>query len=325
MSTQTATEWLAERKLGIGGSDMGDLFQFEPYGCMRRLWYDKRDQAPDYPKEETDAMRRGEELEDIIADRWAREHGTKVFRSVSLINPKHAWARVNIDRRILADERGPGVLEIKTANQFVFAKILKEGLPYPYILQIQHAMMVTGYTWGAFAVLHPDSWRMVSFEVAADTELHAAIIERGEKFWAQVENGPAPDRLEATDRRCQSCPFRLTCQGDNLMKLLEGAQDTAGDIPQDASLSPLVEQIHEAEVVADEATGEVERLKTQLKAALADRPAVDTVGARIYFKPQERRTVDNKGFLKAHPEFKSEIETKFTKTTVFKTLRIFAR
>src|SRR5437773_9144411 len=121
MQAVEKTDWLEERRLGIGASDMSDLFQIEPYGCQRRLWYDKRGTMPDYPPEETLAMQRGSELEKIIAERWAREKHTKVFRvHEAIVHSAYPWARAHIDRRILRDGRGPGILEVKTANQFVF-------------------------------------------------------------------------------------------------------------------------------------------------------------------------------------------------------------
>src|SRR5947207_15926871 len=101
MQAVEKTAWLEERRLGLGGSDMSDLFQIEPYGCQRRLWFDKRNTPPDYPPEATLAMQRGTELEDIIADRWAREKHTKVFRiHEAVTNSAWPWARAHIDRRI---------------------------------------------------------------------------------------------------------------------------------------------------------------------------------------------------------------------------------
>ena len=43
--------WLKERRKGLGGSDVHNLFPDESrYGCPLRLWFDKTDIEPDYKR-----------------------------------------------------------------------------------------------------------------------------------------------------------------------------------------------------------------------------------------------------------------------------------
>jgi putative phage-type endonuclease len=276
--------WLEERRQGIGGSDMSDLFQIEPYGCQRRLWYDKRDQAPDFERETTGAMERGTELEDIIADKYCREIGRKVRRANKpFVSSAWPWIRANIDRVILNDDRGPGVLECKSANLFVYNKFVKEGLLEGYILQLQNELLASGYTWGAWAILHPDSWRMSIFEVLPDAQLQEAIIVRGEEFWKLVENGPSPEKLDVSDHRCQKCQFRLTCHADEIEALVMQDLVPSG-VDIDPSLAPLVSEWNDAWDAEAEAKLNAEAIEDKLKEAIGDREAIDAGIAKVYYK-----------------------------------------
>ena len=69
--------WLDERRKGIGGSDMADLFELpELGGCQRRLWYDKTNTPPDVPRLPLLVMRRGQALEALAAAEYKRKHPT---------------------------------------------------------------------------------------------------------------------------------------------------------------------------------------------------------------------------------------------------------
>ena len=52
-------QFLKERAEILGGSDMVHLLGLEPFGCQRRLCYDKSGIEPDFPEETNADMRRG--------------------------------------------------------------------------------------------------------------------------------------------------------------------------------------------------------------------------------------------------------------------------
>lgn len=218
--TELEAAWLAERKKGIGGSDAGAVFG-EKYGCPRALFLDKTGVEPDYEHSEAtlDIFERGHALEPIIADRFARETGWKVRRMPARVSKEKPWMRVNVDRLIESVDNaepgyeGPGYLEAKTANEHVFLDMLAHGMPEHYVLQSQHGLAVTGWKWGAFAVLEPYTFRFLWFKFKRDEKL-IAVIERVEKaFWKQVQAGEIPAKLEDfNDQRCQSCVYRRGCR-----------------------------------------------------------------------------------------------------------------
>lgn len=280
---------LAERKKGIGGSDVASLWSLG-YGCRRRLFYDKTNVPPDFEREATPAMELGVFLESWFAERYAiAAHRLLTKAGASSIHPKFPELRVNIDR-IIIDELEPdrevGILEIKSVGRAVFYKIKREGLPEDYILQLQHGMLVTGASWGSFAIGSRDSGEFLWWDVNASPEVHASILAEGPKFWAQVENGPIPDALEPDDRRCQQCQWRTTCQGNALVQL-----ERNEDMPQAPELAGLVAEKIERDALYDQALDLCNETDEELKCKLGDRQAVYVGADKVYFRPQAGRTL----------------------------------
>ncbi len=301
-------EWLAERRKGIGGSDIASVFNVG-YGCARRLFYDKRDVPLDFPREETDAMALGTFLEPWFAEKYAKrsDRHIGVLTQGAMVHPSVPELRVNVDRVIFADpgenSPGSGVLEIKSVGRAMFYKIKREGLPEDYILQLQHGMLVTGCTWGSFAIGSRDSGELLWWDVDRSEALHQEILIEGPKFWARVENGPAPDALEPDDRRCQRCEYRVTCQGNALVQL-----DTSGEMPQVESLRPLVEEYQERQRLYAEAEALLEETKEELKTTLGERQAVMVGKHKVYYRPQAPRVLyKGKELLEAYISARNEL------------------
>lgn len=294
----TREQLLADRQTGVGGSDAASVMN-QGYGCRRRLWYEKRGVAPDYPREELPIMRRGRRLERLVMEEYRDTTDRAIYQSKVCRNRDYEFLLVHPDG-ILEDENldhtrrrtDPGVLEIKTMGEWMFRRAKREGLPIDYALQLQWALMVTGYSWGSFAIFHPDSWSLLWFDMERDAELCKVLLREGVAFWGLVENGPEPERLDATDRRCRDCGWRTQCQGERLLEAAK-AEPVDGEVPYDVSLAGLVKEYRQAAEIEAEATELLEGIKNRLKVALGDRQVVDTHGARIYFRatPYKEYTV----------------------------------
>ena len=122
-----------------------------------------------------------------------------------------------------------GVLEVKAVGRGAFYKYRSQGLPEDYVLQLQAGMLASGLSWGSFAIGCRDSGELVHWDVERSEFLCNEIVVEVPRFWESVEfykewDGPVdstmlPPRLEPDDRRCQSCEFRTTCQGNALIQL----------------------------------------------------------------------------------------------------------
>ena len=341
MTEADRAAFLAERRTGIGGSDIQHVFNIEPWGCARLLFYQKRGTDPDRgsASEVTGAMVRGQKLEDLVAEEYAERTGRTVRRLAMLRHQQHPELLVHIDRFIDSTpgtpRAGNGVLECKTAAREVFFKIKREGMPDGYIFQLQHAMGVTDVKWGSFALLWPDGWQVLWWDLEADPKLQESIRVEALKFWALVENGPAPDRLPPEDARCHRCPFSGQCQGAAMEELMRAAG--AGAV-MDRTLGPLVREFLDTHALLDEAKEIHGGVVENLKAAMGDRILVEVPGmGKIHYKAnREWDTVsleavrpdiarafktnwDLTALGKAHPE----LEARFKRVGTTRPLRIY--
>lgn len=277
------TQWLEGRKQYIGGSECASMFN-EGYGCTRRLVYEKRSIPIDYPRTpaEMQTLRRGQDLEEMVAFKFQEETGLRIRRMGTRVSKEEPRAGVNIDRQIIGVSEmqlsdyfprefeagivlGPtGVLECKTANEFVFKQIERDGVPPHYVLQMQHSLAVTGYQWGIFAVLGygPMLWKLLWFPMRRDDALCQSILKRVPKVWAIIENGSLPDPLPQPDKRCSKCEYRKTCMG---ARLQINIADEDKDIPADDSLAELANDYIVARQASEEAAEVVEVIAGEIK------------------------------------------------------------
>lgn len=287
--------WLEERRKGIGGSDVHHLFPEESkYGCTLQLWYDKTGTPPDYRRApaEIRIMERGNLLEDVVADIYMAETGRKVIRKKQpYVSEKYPFARVNIDRRIVAiDGRGPGVLEIKTYNPFTWSSIIgSASLPISVPLQVQHGMMVTGYKWGAYAPWEPAFNNFAPSDFDRDEALIEVMIERESEFWRKVIHRIKPDPLpDFNDKRCKTCQWRMSCRGEEATRLNDQLRDGIKvldtDVPRDESpeLAELLNDYKQADFYVET----LEAIKDRVKEYMGD--------AQVIYSPDAQSVAEYK-------------------------------
>lgn len=311
----------------LGGSDWAGVLSIPPYGCARQLHYEKTGAEPDYPKEVSGAMRRGTALEDIIAGLYSDvEQRSLRKRTRYPKNKVPGWWRGSIDRSIVSngDGRGPGVLEAKSCNRFVFKKMKRDGLPEGYIMQLQHYLALTNCRWGSYAILEPETWEFTTFEAERNNVLLEQMRDAGERFIRSLENGPIPSRLDPGDRRCSSCPWRQTCQGELLKEAADaalGERDDLKVLSEDRDLESLLIEYRELKAIQDEARDRGDDVKTKIRSRMKDleSDAIQIPGGRFYDRVSVRRSIDTKGLRAKHPKIAEEL----TRETTVRSLRVF--
>lgn len=289
MAEVAAVTFAEERLTGIGGSDAASLFNIG-YGCSRRLWYEKTRTEPDFPREESDAMALGKALEPFFVEKYAKETNRSAKRTGDLITRRHLpYLIVHLDAYVCDSKRGVGPLEIKSCGRAAFYKYKREGLPEDYILQLQHAMLVTGCAWGSYGIGCRDTGELLHWDVEPNAEVQDAIKREAAAFWDSVwhphrpsSDADAPQRLFPDDPRCHRCEYRTTCQGENLITIQQ-----AGEYTVDESLSDLVRKRQEFAAIVKEATGLLEDATEELRDKLGDRSMVMAAGHRIQYYTQE--------------------------------------
>lgn len=198
MKPDERAEFLKRRKKGIGGSDVGAILGVDRYRDGLDVYVDKTQEREDF---DSPAMERGRMLEGVVSQMYMMETGRRLKPGKFRRHRKYPFLIGNPDRIIVANGKPPhdtmtdgtGVLELKTANQYVFKQMKAEGLPQSYLLQLQHYMGICGVEWGAFGVLCPDPWAFLCFELAFDEGLFEQVADVLERFWTDnVQRGIAP-------------------------------------------------------------------------------------------------------------------------------------
>ena len=277
-------QFLAERQTGVGGSDAASLFNLG-YGCTRRLWYDKMAAKKDFEFEQTKAIRLGNLMEPFFAQEYAAETGNVVSAERVFVQDAEAHIAVHIDAWVRKTPAPPkGVAEIKSCGRGAWFKYKREGLPEDYILQLQTGMGAAALSWGVFIIGCRDSGEILHWEVNFNPEIYAEIKSAARSFWETLKHKENPiDRLEPDDKRCASCSYRTTCQGEHIS--LAAAGLTAKDgYEMDNSILPLLIERAERSELRKQANDLFEECNEEIKARLGDRKLVCTEqGHRVQY------------------------------------------
>lgn len=170
--------WLAERRKGIGGSDIAKIMGLSKWGSPLSVFLDKKGLLP--PQEDNELMEIGREIEDFIAHMYTKRTGLKVRRcNRALIHKKYDFIRGNIDRLITG--KRDMALECKNANAFR-SKDFDDQIPDDYMLQCQHYMAITDKKLWDMAVLVGGN-QFKYFSIPRDDELIKKMEDTCIDFW----------------------------------------------------------------------------------------------------------------------------------------------
>lgn len=303
-------EFAEGRRKFLGGSDAYALLNQPQYGqgCWTALAFDKLGVEPDFPKEmDEDLLRRGTLLEPIVAAQYMEETGRKVIQAPhdtytaldgtkvrmprARLSKEFPWAGVHVDRTILAAS-GTGVeetgdLEIKSRAEGPYLRVLRTG-PFPGdVLQVQWANLVTGHSWGAFAMVGVfGSLPMKHFDFKRDEQVMDIFKRQGETFAGHVwgKNEVPPPMIAADDARCKICPWRMECRGEQtdaqLARAMKEEKKAKGELVtiQNVELAELLTRRTLADAEIKTAEAALEEYDKKIIALQGDRPKAYVLG-----------------------------------------------
>ena len=278
-------DWLALRKLGIGGSDASVVCGISRYKSPVELWMEKTDQL--HAHEAGEAAYWGTQLETLVRTEFTKRTGIEVeHKGVLLQSEEYPFMLANLDGICEHPDYGTCIFEAKTASAYK-ADEWDDAIPDEYQLQIQHYMAVTGYKAAYIAVLiggNTFRWKLVE----RDEELISMLIELEANFWTHVQMNTPP----AMDGSAASARFLSERFPDSVPKSQITLPDTAADLIQQydtacEQLEVITEQKQEAENRLKELLGENE---------------VGTAGDRIIvWKSVSQERLDSKTLKAEHP------------------------
>jgi len=315
----------AQRQGFIGGTDVQHILGLEPYGCARRLWYQKTGAAPDRAFKITGPIVAGKLMEDGIAEMVAELRPDWKIRRKRATANGHELQRV--DRAIVGQERGPGVLEIKTVSDRAYWDWKRDGVPLGYLMQVQWYMRVLKWSWACVAALNRDTGQLDLYEIEARPDLMAAVAEKVDWFMSHhVDQRVAPAWLEERDGRCESCQWEPTCQTDEWSAVSDqGLVQIDGLAPLVAEYQRAKDLIKRAEKMADvlrtgDESAEDEPHRLGIDALIGvNEQARASADERVLFRVVETQRVDTDALKTKYPDVYVDV----LKRSVSRPLRIF--
>jgi len=218
----TRDEWLEARKVGIGGSDAAAICGLNKWRSPFEVWLDKTNQLK--PQEAGEAAYWGTVMEDVVAQEFSKRTGLKVQRKNAILqHPEYRFMIANLDRVIVANNEGMGILECKTASAYRAKEWDDDKVPQEYIIQVQHYLAVTGYGYAYIAALIGGN-KFIHKRIERDEELIGHLINIEAEFWTRVltKEPPAPDGSNA----CTELIKQLYPEGkDNEIQLPSDAEE----------------------------------------------------------------------------------------------------
>lgn len=262
----TREAWLAERRTGIGGSDAAAVLGISPWATAVTVWLDKTGRAA--PKEETEAMRIGTELEDYVARSYERETGRKVQRFRRTIHKGCLLG--NLDRLVVPDGgkvashqgeiRTDTLLECKTSSREWDGEV-----PAYYQTQVMHYMGLDERLEHAdVACLFLGRKHFETFRVERDEAVIRTMRERLTAWWRKhVEGDEMPPPMNEADCKllwARSNPGKsvaataeVAARVGELRALVEDERRAKEAVA--AARGAVCAFLGDAEVLADPATG----------------------------------------------------------------------
>lgn len=279
-------EWLAERRRGIGGSDIGAVLGVSRFGSAMSVFMDKRGLSA--PLIETEAMRFGNLLEDVVAREYALKSGRKVRRAAGFIrHAEYPWAFANIDR--YSDKVGTPrrILEVKTTGAYAaedFGEVGTDQVPASHVCQTQWYLACAGKDTADLAVLIGGQKHRI-YTIERDNDLIREMFDVAAAFWEDTQAGRPPD----IDGSLASAEYLKATFRDKGTE-----RPMTGEL---ASLATMYQGLHEG-IKADEARRKA--VGNEIRDLMGDHRWAEGEGVKVvYAERAGARRVDWAGLVKA--------------------------
>lgn len=288
----TEAEWLELRLSDVTSTECASLFYDAlaslPTYCATPLeyWHQKRD-CKVIEWEGNERTEWGLIQENGIAKRISEKYGVKVRRLSAYV--RHDCARmgasfdfeiVGILDTVAADTtlqemyvaHGPGILEIKVVDYFIFIDENKwnkgKRRPDHIDLQVQHQLEVIDRQWTALAAFVGGN-KMHIMICERDVELGRAIVTRVNEFWKMIEDNVEPKADFSRDAEFISKLFSYAEPG------------TFMDATGDAHLDKLCAEYKKAANDEKHAKDSKDTAKAEILTIIGDNEKAATLGYKI--------------------------------------------
>lgn len=284
-----------ERMKYIGGSDISAIMGMNRWKTPLKLWLEKTGEAKPDDLSKVEAVQLGIELEEFVAQKFARESGKQVRKQSKMyVHPDYDYMVAHIDRLITGEDE---ILECKTCSAYKSGE-WEDGIPQEYILQVQWYLGITGRRKAYIAVLiGGQSFKYK--EIEFDKELFDVMVERAIEFWNCVKTlNPPP--ISAND-------------GETLQEMFP---KSSGDIIEMQDLEDKVAYRQELKEQVKQINNELAMLETELKNNIKSNLGFSTFKYIVTWKEQSNTSIDSSKLTN------DGLFDKYKKTTEFRVLKV---
>lgn len=290
LTFDTEEQWLAMRREDLTSTESSALFGVSPYNTEYQLYHVKRGEV-DGSIEQNERMKWGNRLEAAIAEGIAEDYGLivepfKVYMRLAerRIGSSFDYKIVGITDtfdgedetyRDLFRQLGPGLLEIKNVDGFIFRKSWSEEdseveAPPHIEFQVQHQMLVSGLQWAVLAPLVNGNTPKPTYRVQSE-KVHQGILSKAAAFWKRVDesNPPEPDFYR---------------DGETIGRLLLDDDDEEVDMSDNQYLAQLCQEEIEASIAKKEAEKEQKAKKAEIMTIIGHHRKVIVGGVNVNAK-----------------------------------------
>lgn len=289
-------QWLQDRKLGVGASEIATLFGLNPWQNVRELWSLK---VHDLPSEGSNELFHfGHEMEDLIGREFALRSGETVAEpDEAIIVGSKPHYRASLDRVIIEDGEAVAALELKNLHEGRLKEYMTCGPSTQYLLQLQYQMACANMEYGYLAALFGGQ-KFAAWRVVASPSVAAEIFRRVDCFWEYVESKTEPPEIIGGRE--------LENAGDGTLVLTDPAWEE-----RLSELETL--RLKKAKIEKEE-----KLLKQSLKETLGDATSARAGRMAVSVSVSKRTSLDTTRLKEEQPELVAQ----YTKEASVKTLRV---
>jgi len=277
----TREEWLAKRRLGIGGSDIAAVCGLSIYKSPLSIFLDKTNQMP-ANREENIVAELGLELEPFLSkkfvERIAKDEGIDIDLKKMPYILQHDtvdYFIVNLDRFFKHPQKGYCAVELKTTTEFKREQWEGSKVPDEYYAQVQWQLFITGWKFCYLVFLIGNRTLDIKI-IERNEEVIKNLAKKGKEFWEEfvVKNIPP-------------APIGIASDSEALKLLYPEEQPEKGIELEDNEVSEILEMvdiINEQKEI--EKNAKKERIKAEqiIKARIGDNEYMIAGDKKITYK-----------------------------------------
>jgi len=281
ISDLTRDEWLAKRRLGIGGSDIAGICGLSIYKSPLSIFLEKTNQMP-ADKEENIAAELGLELEPFLSkkfvERIKKDEGLDIDLKKMPYILQHDtvdYFIVNLDRFFKHPQKGWCPVELKTTTEFKREQWEGSKVPDEYYAQVQWQLFNSNWQYCYLVFL------------IGNRTLDIKIIERNEKVIKNLAKKGKYFWEEFIEKNIPPAPIGIASDSEALKLLYPEEKLEKGIELKDNEVNEILEMIDIIDEQKEiEKTAKKEKTKAQqiIKAKIGDNEYMIAGGRKITYK-----------------------------------------